>query len=264
MTVQKPFFVVPYDLGTITTGNERAEKPAAHLNQFKHIGMVWGSSGAASVWVRCNLGSAKAIDFVSMVSANAIPATTWRVRIGDTQAEVDGTADYDSTAVAFISPSITRTDGLYVAHLELPSTQTKQWIRIDIGSHTGDFECSALIVGKKITPTRYYSPDYKRGVEDMGDVDIGRYGVPAETPGRIMRTLGFTLGWITGDEYDTDIGPMLETVGKRTPIFCCFDPEATVYRQRKTYFGWLKEPGYATGAIMPGNYAQDFEFLSMI
>ena len=265
MTIKLPFAVIPTPLGTITTGNEIASKPAIHLNEFKTIGMTWKTSGASSVFVRGNFGSAKPVDFVSMVSANAIPATTIRIRLGDSQAEVDGTADYDSGTIAFISPSITRDDGLYHSHHELPSVQTKQWWRVDIGSHTGDFEAAALILGQRLTPTTFYSAGFEFGVEDLGSIDIGRFGVIDETDGRIMRTLGFKFEWLTTTDYETKFRPMIEKLGKRGIVFVCFDPESTTYRQSKTYFGFLQTPPVAVGGTVRfDRYSQDYQIISLV
>jgi hypothetical protein len=37
-------------------------------------------------------------------------------------------------------------------------------------------------LGQKVTPANYYSPGWEMGVEDLGDIDVGRYGVVDETP----------------------------------------------------------------------------------
>jgi hypothetical protein len=261
-----PFAVIPTPLGTIATGNEVAGHPAEHLGEFKAPGMTWKSSGASSLYVRGDFGSAMPVDFVSVMSANAIPATTIRVRLGDSQAEVDGTAGYDSGAVAFISPSITRADGLYHSHLELPSVQTKRWWRIDIGSHTGDFEASMLVIGQKLTPANYYAPGWARGVEDMGGIDIGRWGVADEQDGLIWRSLTFRLGWLSEADFETKFGPMMEALGKRGVALWCFDPTSGVYRQRKTYFGFIRSALVATHSRdTPAGirYDQEYDILSM-
>ncbi|PZU59847.1 MAG: hypothetical protein DI547_05055 [Sphingobium sp.] len=260
-----PFACIPLPLGTIATGNETAAKLALHLGEFAYIGMTWRSAGNANLWIRGDFGSARDVDFVSLLSANALPGTTIRVRLGDTQAAVDGTAAYDSGALSFISPGITREDGLYHSHLELPSLQTRRWWRIDIGGHTGDFEAAKLVLGKKVVPSRYYSAGFEFGVEDLGEISLNRWGVPDESQGLIFRTLRFTLGWITEAEYETSWRPLAEKLGKRRVAHWCFDPAATTYRQARTYFGWLSDAPYATGGVnKPGTFSQDFVVNSMI
>ncbi len=210
-----PFCVVPLPLGTVATGNELAERPAVHLGEFKHIGMVWRSSGNSNLWIRGDMGSAKAIDFCSLIMANAQAGTTIRLRLGDSQAQVDGSAPYDSGAVAFISPSITRDDGLYSSHLELPSVQTRRWWRIDIGGHSGDFEAAKLVLGQRVTPSSYYSGGFEFGAEDLGTSTFTQWGVPDETDGLIFRSLRFTLAWLNETEFETKFRPVIERLGRR-------------------------------------------------
>ena len=260
-----PFVVVPTPLGTITTGNEITAKPASHLNEFIDIGMTWKSNGNTNLWVRGDFGSAKSVNFVQMQAANAIPATTIRIRLGDTQAEVDGTADYDSGVQPFISPSFTSDDGLYHSHWEIPSVQSERWWRIDIGSHTGDFEAANLILGLKQTPSRYYSAGFERGVLDQADFIHGRWGVNESSGGILMRSLRFELGWLTEAEEMTMFEPLIKKLGKRNPALWCFDPEATAYRQAKTYFGTLKDDAASVGGkFKPGTYAREFTIHSLI
>lgn len=263
---QLPFVVIPTPLGTITTGNEISAKPASHLNEFLDIGMTWKSSGNTNLWVRGDFGSGgKKVDFVSLLGANAQAGTTIRFRFADTQAAVDGTADYDSGVQPFISPSITSDDGLYHSHWSLPFVHLKRWWRIDIGSHTGDFEAANLILGQKVTPSRYYSAGFEMGVQDQGDLEFGRWGVGDQTSGLILRTLKFDLEWLTETEEMTMFAPLMKKIGLRNPALWCFDPEATVYRQAKTYFGVVKGNPFATGGqTKPGNYSRSFSILSLI
>lgn len=263
--MQLPFAVAPHSLGTVTTGNETTSRPAIHLGEFKSRGMVWKSNGNTNLWVRGNFGSAKPVDFFSVLSANAQSGTTIRLRLGDTQAEVDGTADYDSGAQTFISPARTREDGLYHSHFELPSVQTKQWWRIDISGHTGDFQASSLVMGQKLTPATYYNPDFEFGLEDQGSLEWTRYGVASEEDGVLMRKLKLTFSWLSQSDYETKFRPLTEKVGKRGMVYFCFDPDPTVYRQSKTYFGVLTDPPFATGAApKQTNYEMSFELLSLI
>lgn len=260
----KPFFVVPLNLGTITTGNEASGYSAAFLQRRKTIGLTWKSIGNTSLWVRGNFGSALPVDFMSLISANALPGTQIRLRLGSTQAAVDGTAAYDSGAVPFINPAITREDGLYHSHLELPSVQTYQWWRIDITGHTGDFQAANLVLGQKMTPGRFYNQDFEYGARDLGDLAFGRFGVVDETPGAVLRTIGFTLGWTTEAEFETLFRPMIEKIGRRGLVFCCFDPTATVYRQARTYLGVLDKLPFARGIRKPNTFTMDWLIVSLI
>lgn len=262
--IRLPFAVIPLALGTIATGNERSQKPASQLGLFKHIGLTWSTNGASNAWVRGDFGSAQDIDFAAVLCANAQPGTTLRLRLGSTQAEVDGTAPYDSTALPFISPAIVREDGLYHSHLELPSTVSARWWRIDFGSHTGDFEAAFLVLGKRLTPDRYYDNDFEFAVQDMGDLSFGRWGVPEEEDGVVMRSLQLKFSWLSREVYEQAFRPMAEKLGKRGMVYWCFDPDPTAYRQAKTYFGKFKDSPVASGGILPGTFTNQFQILSLI
>lgn len=260
----KPFFVRPVDLGTVTAGNTAAGYPASSLNRFKAIGLTWRTVGNANLWARGQFGSAQAIDFCAIVAGNAQPGTTYRLRLGNSQAEVDGTAPYDSGDLPYISPAITSADGLYHSHLELPSVQTATWWRIDIGGHTGDFQASMLVLGQKVQPSKFYNLDFEYGVKDLGNLEWGRYGVLDEDPGLIARTVAFTLAWNTEAEFETSFRPMMEQLGKRGIVYLVFDPEATAYRQAKTFMGVFDKPPAARGVRKPKTYSQDFALTSFI
>jgi hypothetical protein len=266
-----PFAVIPTPLGTLTSSSAAAANPVTHLNEFDSIGMTWKATGADGdpQWIRGDFGSAKPVDFLAVVSANVNPAASvMQLRLGASQAAVDGTAAYDSGSSLMVQPTISRADGLYLAHFELPSVQTYRWWRIDFSGLAGfQLEISAIVLGQKVTPASWWSAGFEFGVEDMGDIDIGRYGIPEETPGRIMRTLGFQLGWLSEADFETKFRPLVETLGKRRVAFWCFDPTANVYRQARSYFGWLRPPPKARHiATTPDGprFAKDFEILSMI
>lgn len=260
---QKPFFVLPTPLGTVTTGNERANRPARFLGEFNYKGMVWETNGGSNAWVRCDLGASKDIDFVSMMNAAADPSTTIRVRVGATQAAVDGgSASYDSGVVPFINPAISRDDGRYHSHLELPSVQNKRWVRVDIGGLTGDFLASMLVIGKKLNPTYYYEPRWNRDIRDLGSVSFSRNGVPGVNYGAKLRAIAFKLAWITEQEMEELFSPFDEATAKTTPFFICFDPEATSYRQRRTFFGFNEEQP-SLSKLRFNTFERSFQFLSL-
>jgi hypothetical protein len=145
--------------------------------------------------------------------------------------------------------------------------QTRRWWRIDIGGHTGDFEASMAILGQRLIPANYYSPGWSMGVEDLGNVEITRWGIPAEEDGLIFRSLSFRLGWMSEVDFETKFRPLSEKLGKRGVALWCFDPSPSPYRQAKTYLGWVRNSLVATHSInTPAGikYEQEFDILSMI
>jgi len=262
--IRKPFFVRPLALYAIASGNEADGYPASNLALHKSIGTTWKSEGNTNLWARGQFDSARPVDFCAVIAANALPGTKLRLRLGTSQAQVDGTAPFDSGALDFISPAIVREDGLYHSHLELASAVTASWWRIDITGHTGDFEAAMLVLGQRIETSRFYNNDFEYGFEDLGEGKFTRFGVFDETPGVVLRTLDMTLAWVSEAEFFERFDPMLHAIGTRQPIYLCFDPAATTMRQRKTYMGMLKKPGFARGRPKPGVFTQDYSLLSMI
>lgn len=265
MAVRKPIFVVPIPLVGLEADSEGDGHPVDHLARFDAIGLTWESSNTGDHWVRGQIASSQ-VDFCAVIAANAIEATQIRLRLGTSQAEVDGTAPYDSTELDFIStaPSPTPANGLYHSHLEIdddPPTAT--WFRIDIVDHVGEFEAAAIVLGQKIEPSRFYNWDYEYGVEDLGEGAFTPWGVFDEDPGVVLRTLDFTLAWQTQDEFEDSFRPMIEALGTRGFVYLCFDPEETTRRHAKTYLGVLKKPGFARGTRKPG-FTQDYSIISTI
>ncbi len=267
MPIRQPIFVVPLPLTNLTADSVTAGHPVTNLARFDAIGLTWksGTSGS-SHWVRGQFPASRAVDFCSVIAANALSGTDVRLRLGTSQAQVDGSAPYDSSVQDFISPtpSPTPADGLYHSHLELASPVNATWFRIDITGHTGAFEAAMIVLGKRVQPARFYNWDYERGIEDLGEAKFTQYGVLDEDPGLIFRSLDFTLGWVSEAEFEESFQPMLRQLGTRGIVYCCFDPEATNRRQSKTYMGLLKKPGFARGIRKPQTYTQDFSIISMI
>lgn len=266
MPIQKPFAVMPLPLTNISTGNQRSNRPASHLGLPQYPGMVWQSNGNGSLFVRGQFnGATGRVNFASLMGTNAQAGTWWRVKIGTSQGDVDSaTPSYDSGALPIITPARTRDDGRYHSHLEIPAVQSGTWWRIDVGNHTGDFLASALILGEKRTPARFYNRDRELGYEDLGALDIGRNGVVAETPGVVLKTMLFRLGWTTEEEWFSLWSPLVATKGKRQLIYFCFDPEATVRRQDKSLVGYLARDLFMRGGTAPQTNEVDFQFRGLL
>lgn len=266
-TIRRPIFVVPLDLGTLTAGSAVAGYPASNLNRHNAIGLTWrhNSGVSSSSWVRGQFAAERTIDFCAIISANAQPGTQYRLRLGLSQAEVDGgSAPYDSGVLDFIDPAIEREDRLYHSHLELDAPEDAIWWRIDISGHTGDFQAADVVLGSGITPSHFYDLDFEYGIKDLGGIDFGRWGVFDEEPGVILRQVNFTLAWQSEIEFEESFRPMIEKLGSRGIVYLCFDPEPTVYRQARTFMGVMGKPPYAKGKKKPRNFEQDYEITSFI
>jgi len=266
MAIRKPFAVLPNPLVNVVGGNAVSNRGVTHLALPQYPGMRWESDGNSNLWVRGQFSGTQAVNFISLMAANAQAGTTIRVRLGTSQAEVDGTAPYDSTALTLIAPARTEAGGLYHSHLELPSVVNASWWRIDIGGHTGDFSASALVFGLKRQAAFFYNRDREFGFEDLGSLEIARNGVVADTPGVVLRTLLFRLSWVDETEWYEkwhDLGLRKGDSSKRVVLWC-FDPEATVRRQAKTYLGFMARDPFNRGNDVGTFNTLDIQFRSIL
>ena len=265
MDFRLPFAVAPLLIGTVTSGNARSNRPASNLGMLDQLGMTWKSDGPDNLWVRGQLFEPAEIDFVSLIGGAALPDTTIRVRLGTSAAEVDGNAAaFDSGTDPFIDPATTTANGLYHSHTELSNPATATHWRIDVGNHTGDFEATGLVLGKRVTPTEYYDRDWERGVEDLGELNINRQGVVSERPGVVLRTLGFKLGWMNEDEYEDDFRPLIEGLATRGISYWCFNPFPNKRRQGRTYLGYFQNAPFVRAGPIDDIHTMDFRIRSII
>ena len=263
MAIEKPIFCLPLDLGTITTGNERDEAPAVHLNHHESIGLVWRTNGNSSMWARGQFAASQALSMCSLINANAQAGTTVRLRLGTSQAQVDGgSAPYDSGAVTFISPAETTDSGLYSSFQQFDEIDATWW-RIDIGSHTGDFEAASLILGKAVQSSRFYDRGWELGTNDLGSIDISRWGVDIETDGIMLNTVSFKLSWVSEAEFIASFRQIMRQA-KRKPVWLLFNPEAVAGRQAHFYFGRFGQAPFAQSVRKPGTFAMEFSMQSVI
>lgn len=263
---QPPFAVVPLPFTIYAVDSQVSGAPAQHLAEFRHIGLVWRTATVGSVQLRGDFGSVVTLDFFAMLQANAVPGTAFRLRLSNASDFSSTVYDSGGAFLPFISPAITRPDGLYSSHFELPAPQAARFWQIDISVGVLQaFEAATVVFGRKLTFANYYNPGFGFGVEDLGDLELTRWGVPDETEGAIFRRLDCTFGWMSQADMDQRFRPLVERLGKRGVALFCFDPEATVNRQARTYLGWLRTPPVFTGAVNKfDRFESEWSVLSMI
>lgn len=282
-TIRKPFMVLPLAPVALASGNEKASRPLSHAFEFKNPGMVWETTGASGIYARGDLGSARDIDFLALLATNAVAGATFRLRLGTSQAEVDGTAPYDSGTLPihtiagsgaslvldFASETYYANElpALAHSHLEIAPARSFRWFRIDIGGHSGDFRCMDVIIGKKMEFADFYNgaDGLAYGSEDLGEIRLGNYGVAEELDGILLRTLDMNFGWMSDANRKSMFQPMVKGLGLRGAVYVCVDPEPTVDRNDKTYFGWLRElPFFKPSTWKQDRWSAPFRIRSMI
>ena len=284
--IRKPLFVVPLALSNVTAGNQVAGHPASHLGRHEAMGLTWKTAGTVNAWAAGTFDSAQQVDFCAIIGATAQAGTRFRLRLGYSLAEVTSeTAAYDSGPQPFIAPALNSGGDMTLsldfinqiyqspgpvsgdthhALFELPAVRAGLWWSIAITGHSGDFEAAALVLGRKIEPSHFYNYDHEYGAEDLGTLKITRHGVFDEEPGLILRTVSFQLAWQSEAEWEASFRPMMERLGRRGIIYCCFDPTESDYRQARTYMGVMRKTPFARGTRKNRTFAQDFDILSLI
>lgn len=257
-----PFFVEPLPFTVINGSSGPSDRPASHLAEFKYAGMVWRSNAGSFHTVTLDFGAPVTIDHVSLLNTNAQPGTQWFINAGATQANAEGGSPSFATGDApLISPAVTGRDRYH--GFRSFSAQTYRYWVVGMLSHTGTFEASILAAGRRISTASYYEPEWEAGPEDLGTLAYSRNGVPEIADGATLRRLGFNLQWVTEAETESLLLPMLGRLGRRGSVLCCFDPDATVYRQGRTYFGTLADQGRMR-KIGFNRFEKRFEIVSII
>jgi hypothetical protein len=283
-SISKPFFVLPTALEAITSNVAYAGFPATNLGRFKSVGLTWKADATGGLWAQGQFASVEQIDFAALVGSNAQLGTQWRLRLGYSVGEVGSIgAPYDSGNIPLV-PVFADDVGVnaisldfltrnylietppapFHSHLELPALQNASWWRIDITGHVGDFQCSSLVLGKKVEPSHFYNLDFEYSVRDLGSLDFTRWGVWDEEEGRIFRGVAFTLAWNSEAEYEAGFRPLIEKSGKRGVVYSVFDPSPSPYRLKRTYMGVLEKSPVAKGTRKQRTFSIDFELVSMI
>lgn len=246
----RPLFVRPYEGMAITAQNAATGFPASHLGVLRHSGLIWRSV-TATPFITIDLGESRAIDFVGLLATNANPTTALRVRIGDTQAEVNAAGDHDSGAQIIRSPSVSLESGQYHSFYKLDSAITKRWVRIDISGHSGPFEASHLVIGESKTPEYFPSPDFEFGADDQTGFEIVAGGIASGADDLPNRTLRINFPWMTESDYETYFRHLVERHGVNRPFYLCQDPAETAFRMSRTYFGYFPTPPVTSATRIP-------------
>lgn len=237
-----PFFLEPRPFTVVSASAGPSNRPASHLAEFDYAGMVWNSNAASEHIVVIDFGAAVTVDHVSLLNTNAQAGTRMWVGFGTSAAQASGGSPAFSTSPAvLINPAVTGRD-LYHGFLSF-TAQTYRYMSLRTDTHSGTFEASILAAGQRVTPARYYETEWEAGPEDQSNFARGRNGVPEVARGVNLNRLGFTMAWMTEAEHEQTFAPLQRRLGRTNPCLLCFDPDATVYRQGRTYFGTMADVG---------------------
>lgn len=259
----QPFFVIPYQPISIIESNARAERPASHLVEYLYPGMVWRTMGPQIfVNVAMDLGEEKSIDFFAMLGVSSWSGVTANAVMGTS---LGGFEQYASASFSIPEPAEPPPAGFLGQWLHwLSAPINSRYPSAYIHNQTvQDHGATFFIVGKRMTFARYAEHDWEVGIDDLSTVTMTRGGVPDIAAGAIMRTISFTMKWVSEAEYFEKVAPLDMACGRGKPVLLCFDPDATSRRQALTFFGLLRE-NPRNRRINARAFERRFEMLSFI
>jgi hypothetical protein len=228
------------DVGTLTASSQVATFEAANLQRMspgkKH------RSTTLSFYYEGNLGGAKTIRVVSLWGANAVAATTWRVRFATSQANLTAAPSWDSESISFWPGGADLSGWAESASREYYAAgKTATWYRIDIDHSASGalyWEVARLIVagneacvdfstfgdrGRAVGPLEVRDEEPVVEMVDQGGEEIPR-------PRRSRRSLGplpFTQA--TDAQVLGQLRPFFRNRGSSKDWLFITKPTETVY-----------------------------------
>lgn len=238
-----PFIATPYwsDLGTITTGNEIATMPASNL-QNQQPSVRWRSSGLSNLWVRDDLGTARAVTVVALCSHNATAAATWQVR-ASTDSSPETSPDYNSGSLNMFPGGVKPSDVPLRTHFDtfllLSSAQTWRNWRVDVtdaANPSGYFEAGRIVIGSALSLVIEYGFSRAYDVADIATrTAMGGFVGEARGRPRVV-TMPLEIGT---EAEEMALYALQHLRGTAQDVFACENPDATTYLHHSTILGTM-------------------------
>lgn len=230
----------------ITASSEDANFPVANLLKPQG-GIFWKTLVDSGVFFRVNIGTGQSVDMVSLLYTNFTSAATWRVRLGDSQAEVDGgAADIDSgTITAWAQTDMSKWD---FAHsiFRAGSASTNSWLRVDLNDAAnpdGFLTVGRLMAGASYEPTINFQ--YGGGIgyvsQPLRDRSIANVLYVEER--QAFQTASLTFDHIPEDEFWPNMQTIFRLHGNHKPIQLVMDIGDNANRADKAIYGVIERIG---------------------
>jgi hypothetical protein len=186
-------------------GHADAGHPSSHLAEFDTIGMTWKTSSAAAAHHRRRFRLGK--DGRVPVDAER----QCRLRSDDPAADGhDERRQQLRQRVHDLRQSrITRDDGLYHSHFELPSAQTYRYFAVE-HERADRVRSAALVLGAKVTPANYYSPGWEIGRRGSRGYRCRPLWCGRRDPGPDHADAQLPAGVDVGGDFETKFRPLVE------------------------------------------------------
>ncbi len=232
-------------------GSERISSPAANLLDPEPR-LSYRTIGLTTQFVRLQRAVAADVGQVSAIAWNGTTTSTFRVRLGTSQAEVDGaSASYDSNNAlidpsgipAWISPGNTEDRStwgrIHSLHVIRPGGSeghvlAKTWLRVDLAAGAtspaeGDFIVGAILVGRgwRITPNVRVgstAPGFrKRG--EITDLPAGGVAFARQTPVPRWRFTVWAHDAVSIEAFKANAYRIDRLRADHSPVILCSDTD---------------------------------------
>ena len=92
------------------------------------------------------------------------------------------------------------------------------------------------------------------------------FGVVADTPGMVLRTLLFRLQWVSNEEWFEKWAPLAQrnANGSKRVVFWCFNPQSTARRQAQTFLGFFSRDLFIRGNSFPKDNEMDMQLRAIL
>lgn len=221
---------------TVTSGNTASGYAAANVADDR-MGLVWKSTSVAAPKLSIDLGATPP-DINWIVLFGIVPggATLLKVRAADDSGFT--TNVYDSGNITLLAGMNYASHGYGVGWWD-GITRTQRYWELTFSAASGNVtpQVARVAMGKYLQLGKNYVVGAGYGVRSQGSVDFNRYGSLLRSRGAKMRTIGISYTYVTKDEFQNNVQPLVEALGSDEPIILCTDPAVDENRQKRCYIG---------------------------
>lgn len=202
---------------------------------------VWRSlsTGTVGAYAQCDLGSALAVDVVAFLGVNWTTGATVAIK---SSANADmSSPDLDvSLSSSGLTPYLDTATKQFV--YPLSATSTRRYWRVTVTDAAVSYiEAGKAVIGPVTVPTRNFSPDWRRFVDDTSSVTRAFGGETYVNVRSIARGIELEFKALTQSEADGFGYTLMQSFGISAPLMVILNTDATTIA-RDTYHGLLQSP----------------------
>jgi len=225
-------------------------------------------AGATSWAIETDLGSAKPVNTIALMSTNFTDGATFQVRGASSQAALTSSPDYDSTSIAkgIFEPTGGDNTVLRRPFLHFPPSdpiESLRYWRVDVtdaGNPGGDLEAGRLLLCRSFQPTHDIAANFDVEFVDPSVAQKVRGGDLLYERREKIRKVRLSLPFASKDEAEQEVRPLLRLVGVSAPILAVLDPDESDFRDDGVVYGRLTSVR-PLRMVSPSFFSLDMEIL---